>query len=87
MTKKQTRKSNRIRQKPIRYRDSDHVNQDSLDSVDTNYNKRPNVTKVKRILAKRRNKGSFIYLVQMIGEPSQNAKWMSMSDLPPPLID
>lgn len=54
--------------------------------------------KVKRILAKKRDKNSFLYLVQMIGEPSQNAVWLPASELPakaqdlllsrpPPLID
>ena len=94
----QPRKSKRTIRKPIRYRDSDHINPESIDSIDTDARTdKPNV-KVKRILAKRRNKGSFLYLVQMVGEPAQNSKWMSLSELPkkaqdllisrpPPLID
>ena len=94
----QPRKSKRNVRKPIRYRDSDYLNPESMDSIDTDTRTDKSNVKVKRILAKRQNKGSFLYLVQMIGEPAQNSKWMSISELPkkaqellisrpPPLID
>ena len=53
--------------------------------------------KMKRILAKKKHGNSFLYLVQLVGEPSQNAQWRSISQLsrkaqdllisrPPPLV-
>jgi hypothetical protein len=42
-----------------------------MDSIDTDTRTDKSNVKVKRILAKRQNKGSFLYLVQMIGEPKQ----------------
>ena len=53
-----------------------------MDSIDTDTRTDKSNVKVKRILAKRRNKGSFLDLVQMIDEPAQNSKWMSISELP-----
>jgi hypothetical protein len=53
-----------------------------MDSIDNDTRTDKSNVKVKRILAKRQNKGSFLYLVQMIGEPAQNSKWMSISELP-----
>ena len=94
----QPRKSKRNVRKPIRYRDSDYLNPESVESIDTDTRTDKYNVKVKRIIAKRRNKGSFHCLVQMTGEPAQNSKWMSISELPkkaqellisrpPPLID
>lgn len=85
------RRSKRVTQKPIRFRDSDHA---TLNESESDIN---GIIKVKRVLAKKRNNGSFLYLVQMVGEPAQNAKWLPISDLsakvqeiivarPPPLI-
>lgn len=78
--------------KPLRYRDSDHVNPDVLSFSDSD-----GCRKVKRILAQRHTSEGFQYLVQVVGEPAQNAAWVSASVLnakarqniltrPPPVI-
>ena len=41
------------------------------------------VALVKLILAKKRNMGGFLYLVQKVGEPDDNAEWLTGSQLPP----
>ncbi|VDI12320.1 Hypothetical predicted protein [Mytilus galloprovincialis] len=64
---------------PARYQDSDFTNLDSVASETDN----GGVFKVKRILAKKRNKGGFLYLVQKVGEPAENAEWFTGSQLPP----
>lgn len=89
-------RSNRFRQKPIRFRDDDHVDPmaDTHSSVSSDSD---GLHKIKRVLAQRHlNKGRE-FLVQIKGEPTQNAIWVSFSSLnvnaqnaikqrPPPLI-
>lgn len=85
------RKSSRTITKPVRFRD-EHFVTDAIDSVSDSKSE-----KVKRILAKKKHGNSFLYLVQLVGEPSQNAQWRSISQLsakthdllisrPPPLV-
>ena len=71
--------------KPARYRDDDHVDPDNLEELS-----QPDIAteldggiKIKRILAKKKDGGSFLYLVQKSGEPAQNAVWLTGSNLPP----
>ncbi|CAG2254502.1 unnamed protein product [Mytilus edulis] len=73
------RRSSRNIRLPARYQDSDFTNLDSVASETDN----GGVFKVKRILAKKRNKGGFLYLVQKVGEPAENAEWLTGSQLPP----
>ena len=80
---KPLRRTSRQVRKPVRYRDSEFINPsaiDSSDSIDSN-NKPP--LKIKRILAKRKVGSAFKYLVQKIGEPAENAEWLTCSQLPP----
>lgn len=86
----------RFRQKPIRFRDDDHVDPmaDIHSSVSSDSD---GVHKIKRVLAQRHlNKGRE-FLVQIKSEPAQNAIWVLFSSLnvkaqnaikqrPPPLI-
>lgn len=94
------RRSTRARKIPLRYRDPDHVDPDEVESssADVTVVVHKENRKIKRVLAKKRNKGSFLYLVQMIGEPAQNAKWLPINQLsskiqdtiktrPPPLVN
>ncbi|CAC5391249.1 unnamed protein product [Mytilus coruscus] len=67
------RRSSRQIRLPARYQDSDFTNLDSVASETDN----GGVFKVKRILAKKRNKGGFLYLVQKVGEPAENAEWLT----------
>lgn len=89
------RRSRRTVKKPIRFRDDNHVDPDSITKAESG---KDDQLKIKRILAKKRQDNSFVYLVQRVGEPSQNAIWCSLKDLPlkaqdlllarpPPLID
>ncbi|CAG2199015.1 unnamed protein product [Mytilus edulis] len=55
-------------QKPVRYRDDNFIDPDKI--VDSCEN---NQLKVKRILAKRKDGANFVYLIQKVGEPAQNA--------------
>ncbi|XP_063411582.1 uncharacterized protein LOC134694500 [Mytilus trossulus] len=65
-------------QKPVRYRDDNYIDPDKI--VDSCEN---NQLKVKRILAKRKDGANFVYLIQKVGEPAQNAIWLPLSKLPP----
>ena len=62
--------------KPERYRDDKFTS-----GTDTNSAVDNTMRKVKRILAKRKEGSSYIYLTQYIGEPAQNARWMRLSEL------
>ncbi|CAC5398378.1 unnamed protein product [Mytilus coruscus] len=75
----EVRRSSRKIRLPARYQDSNFTNLDSVASETDN----GGVFKVKRILAKKRNKGGFLYLVQKVGEPAENAEWLTGSLLPP----
>ena len=79
----------RLVQKPIRYRDESHINPDDIVTDVAQ-------VKVKRILAQR-NSDTIEYLVQLVGEPAQNAAWRKLDELdqktrkllkqrPPPLV-
>ena len=73
-----TRQSRRTIRKPLRFRDSDHVDPFAI-SVEAND---PNdMRKVKRILAQRHSVDGLQYLVQIVGEPAQNATWILASSL------
>ncbi|CAC5408314.1 unnamed protein product [Mytilus coruscus] len=66
-------------QKPVRYRDDNFIDPDKIvESCDTD-----NQLKVKRILAKRKDGSNFVYLIQKVEEPAQNAIWVPLSKLPP----
>lgn len=79
--------------KPARYKDlvdPDELYQDSVSS-DSGFHK------IKRVLAQRQTNNGAEYLVQVVGEPAQNAFWVSSSNLnakalrgiqqrPPPLV-
>lgn len=70
----------RFRQKPIRFRDDDHVVSmaDTHSSISSDSD---GLHKIKRVLAQRHlNKGRE-FLVQIKGEPAQNAIWVSFSSL------
>ena len=86
-----TRPKRTIR-KPLRFRDSDHVNPDQISFSDSE-----DVRSIKRVLAQRHTTDGIQYLVQQAGEPAQNAIWVLQSDLnakakqhvtkrPPPLV-
>ena len=74
------RRPTRTIRKPVRFRNDDHIDPDDIDSTQTNVDN--DTCKVKRILAKKLHKTGFLYLVQMVGEPSQNAAWETFSELP-----
>ena len=73
--------------KPSRYRDDDYVNPDNLSDLSQQETTTNDGFKIKRILAKRKDGGSFRYLVQKSGEPAQNAVWLPGSKLPPKAHD
>lgn len=84
-------------QKPLRFRDENHVDPANVQHTDSDSNSN-NQLKVKRILAKRKDGAHYRYLVQRIGEPAQNAVWLPLAELPlkaqnslvtrpPPLIE
>ncbi|CAC5391981.1 unnamed protein product [Mytilus coruscus] len=87
--KRSTRKIN----KPLRFRDENFVTANDIESSTDAKSE-----KVKRILAKKKNGNqSFLYLIQLVGKPSQNAQWRTLSQLsqkeqellisrPPPLV-
>ncbi|CAC5392023.1 unnamed protein product [Mytilus coruscus] len=65
------RRSTRKINKPLRFRDENFVTANDIESSTDAKSE-----KVKRILAKKKNGNqSFLYLVQLDGEPSQNAQW------------
>jgi hypothetical protein len=68
-------RSNRNIIKPVRFRDENFITNDKEieDSLSTDSRSE----KVKRILAKKKHGNSFLYLVQLVGEPSQNARFHS----------
>lgn len=68
-------------QKPLRYCDENHVNPDEVTRIIESSGN--NQLKVKRILAKWKDCANFVYLIQQIGEPAQNAIWLPLSRLPP----
>ena len=79
-------------QRPIRFRDNDHISPDQISLSDSDGSR-----KIKRILAQRHISDGIQYLIQQVGEPAQNAVWISHSDLnarakqhvitrPPPLV-
>ena len=79
-------------QRPIRFRDNDHISPDQISLSDSDGSR-----KIKRILAQRHMSDGIQYLIQQVGEPAQNAVWISHSDLnarakkhvitrPPPLV-
>jgi hypothetical protein len=72
-------RSNRNIIKPVRFRDENFIinEKEMEDSLSTDSRSE----KVKRILAKKKHGNSFLYLVQLVGEPSQNAQWRSISHL------
>lgn len=83
----------RMRRKPERYRNSDHVDIDVLlgSSEDSS------LVKIKRVLAQRNTDQGIQYLVHPIGEPAQHSFWVPVHKLdtkakkfvaskPPPII-
>lgn len=86
----------RVIRKPKRFCDTDHidpndVNYLSVSSDSVGYHK------IKRVLAQRNTTDGLQYLVHVVGEPAQNAVWVSPSNLnvkakqsiqhkPPPLV-
>ena len=74
-----TRQSRRTIRKPLRYRDSDHVDPFAIqaEAIDQSVI----IQKVKRILAQRHSVDGLQYLVQIVGEPAQNATWILASSL------
>ena len=76
------RKSQRNIKKPIRYRNSDHVNPFDMSSLDlTVSSDSDGFHKIKRILAKKNENDTVNYLVQIRGEPAENAIWVPYSNL------
>lgn len=65
----------RPRQKPVRYRDSDHLDPDDILSEDTH------TIKVKKVLTQRPSPYGIKDLVQRAGEPAQAAMWILKSRL------
>ena len=65
--------------KPARFRNDDHVDPNDMELSQTDVD--TNMPKVKRILAKKRHNSGFLYLVQMVGEPSQNATGKTFAEL------
>ena len=86
----------RIRRKPIRFRDNDHV--DPFDNTHSSVSSDSDgLHKIKRVLAQRNTNNGPEFVVQISGEPAQNAIWVPLSSLnskaqnaikvrPPPLI-
>lgn len=66
-------------QKPLRYRDSDHVDPCKLSLGIIEQDK--GSSNVKRVLAQRHTMDGLQYLVQLVGEPAQNAVWVHTNDL------
>ena len=88
-------RSNRNIIKPVRFRDENFITNEK--EIEDSLSRDSRSEKVKRILAKKKHGNSFLYLVQLVGEPSQNAQWRSISQLsrkaqvllisrPPPLV-
>ena len=70
------RRSDRKRQKPIRYRDDAHADPDDLQSFSVSSDS-DGYHKIKRVLGQRDSK----YLVQIVGEPADNAVWVASTAL------
>jgi hypothetical protein len=70
----------RVIQKPIRYRDSDHMDPDMLDQ-EISLSDSGGRQKIKRFLAERHTPNGLQYLVQIVGEPAQNAPWVPSTSL------
>lgn len=62
--------------KPARFRDSDHVDPNDLPTFSVSSDT-DGFHKIKRVLGKRNSK----YLVQIVGEPAENAIWVPFSAL------
>jgi hypothetical protein len=76
IAQEQPRKSERIRRKPIRYRNSDHVDPNDMPTFSVS-SETDGFHKVKRVLGQRNSQ----YLVQIVGEPAENAFWVPVSAL------
>ena len=74
-----TRQSRRTIRKPLRYRDSDHVDPFAIQAEATDQNEI--IRKVKRVLAQRHSIYGLQYLVQIVGEPAQSTAWILASSL------
>lgn len=72
----EVRKSDRVRRKPIRFRDDDLVNPNELPNFSIS-SESDGYHKIKRVLGKRDSN----YLIQMVGEPADNAVWVPWSAL------
>lgn len=72
----EVRKSDRARRKPIRFRDDDHVNPNELPNFSIS-SESDGYHKIKRVLGKRDSN----YLIQIVGEPADNAVWVPWSAL------
>ena len=70
------RRSERTRRIPARYRDPEHVNPDDLFSSSPDQGR---YHKIKKVIGQRRNGEEF--LVQLVGEPAQQAFWVRKSRL------
>lgn len=64
----EVRKSDRVRRKPTRFRDNDHVNPNELPNFFIS-SESDGYHKIKRVLGKRDSK----FLIQIVGEPADNA--------------
>ena len=70
------RRSDRKRQKPIRYMDDAHADPDDLPTFSVSSDS-DGYHKLKRVLGQRDSK----YLVQIVGEPADNAVWVASTAL------
>ncbi|XP_033725290.1 uncharacterized protein LOC117315253 [Pecten maximus] len=86
----------RHKQKPLRFRDNNHVNPlaDAHISVSSDTD---GLHKIKRVIAQRHLPSGSEYLIQIVGEPAQNAVWVRENSLnvkarkainrrPPPVV-
>lgn len=74
----QNRPKRQVR-KPVRYRD--YVTDQQKNSYSYLSSEEEN-RKIKRVLAQKNSPSGFQYLIQYVGEPAQNAKWVLGSNLP-----
>ena len=71
------RQSKRTVVRPLRFRDSDHVDPFTINANEIDQTE----IKIKRILAQRHSIDGLQYLVQVVGGPAQNATWILASSL------
>lgn len=74
-----SRKSTRVRRCPVRLKD--YVCPNTILGTSSLTSDNNGMHKIKRVLAKKSENNTTLYLVQIKGEPAQNSIWVTESDL------